>query len=42
MYYVKDIEQTTCSEGNVKILIYLVFKIANFHTILMANLQGLL
>ena len=32
----------TCSEVNVKILIELIAKIANFHTVLIANLQGLL
>ena len=32
----------TCSEVNVKILIWLVAKIAKFHTVFITNLQGLL
>ena len=35
-------QPSTCSEVNVKILIELIAKIANFHTVLIANLQGLL
>ena len=32
----------TCSEVNVNILIWPVAKIANFHTVFITNLQGLL
>ena len=36
------ISDLTCSEVNVNILIWLVAKIANFHTVFITNLQGLL